>query len=97
VGGNPRGDVEPLTEALEGDGAPGAIHEKLLAEILITAAPTWLAHPSSVAQRMLERPDRLLSEQHEGGRPLAYNHVAGGVVTVAVARALAEKPVPAPS
>jgi multimeric flavodoxin WrbA len=65
----------------DGDGWP-AIREKLLAaQILIIAAPTWLGRPSSVAQRVLERLDALLSEQDGEGRPVAYNHVAGVVVT----------------
>jgi len=37
--------------------------------------------PSSVAQRVLERMDAMLGEQDDDGRPLAYNHVAGVVVT----------------
>lgn len=45
------------------------------------ATPTWLGHPSSVAQRVLERLDALLSETDDDGRPLAYNRVAGVVVT----------------
>jgi multimeric flavodoxin WrbA len=65
----------------EGDEWP-AIRERLLAaEILVFASPTWLGRPSSVAQRALERMDAMLSEQDESGRPVAYNRVAGVVVT----------------
>jgi multimeric flavodoxin WrbA len=58
------------------------IHQQLLdAEILVLATPTWLGRPSSVAQRVLERMDAMLSEQDDEGRPVAYNKVAGVVVT----------------
>jgi multimeric flavodoxin WrbA len=59
-----------------------AIHEQLLgAEILVIATPTWLGRPSSIAQRVLERMDAMISEQDDEGRPVAYNRVAGVVVT----------------
>ena len=51
------------------------------AEILVIATPTWLGKPSSVAQRVTERMDALLSEEDDEGRPVAYNRVAGMVVT----------------
>jgi multimeric flavodoxin WrbA len=58
------------------------IHQKLLASrILILASPTWLARPSSLAQRVLERMDAMLAETDDTGRPVAYNRVAGFVVT----------------
>jgi len=58
------------------------IHEQLLdAEILVIATPTWLGRPSSIAQRVLERMDAMISEQDDEGRPVAYNRVAGVVVT----------------
>jgi multimeric flavodoxin WrbA len=75
--------LAPGVSSDEGDGDewPG-IHAKLLAaEILIVATPTWLGRPSSVAQRVLERMDAMLSEQDDEGRPVAYNRVAGVVVT----------------
>jgi multimeric flavodoxin WrbA len=76
-------DVKPGVSSDEGDGDEWpTIHDKILgAEILIIAAPTWLGHPSSVAQRVLERLDALLSEEDDEGRPVAYNRVAGVVVT----------------
>ena len=76
-------DIRPGVSTDEGDGDEWpAIHAKVLsAQILIVAAPTWLGHPSSVAQRVLERLDALLSEEDDDGRPVAYNRVAGVVVT----------------
>jgi multimeric flavodoxin WrbA len=65
----------------EGDEWPGIRTRILDAEILVFASPTWLGRPSSVAQRVLERMDAMLSEQDDEGRPVAYNHVAGVVVT----------------
>jgi multimeric flavodoxin WrbA len=65
----------------EGDEWPGIRERILAAEILVFASPTWLGRPSSVAQRVLERMDAMLSEQDDEGRPVAYNHVAGVVVT----------------
>jgi multimeric flavodoxin WrbA len=49
--------------------------------ILVVATPTWLGRPSSIAQRMLERMDAMLSETDDDDRPVAYNKVAGVVVT----------------
>ncbi|MBQ1088372.1 flavodoxin family protein [Streptomyces sp. B93] len=65
----------------EGDQWP-SVHERLLdSEILVIASPTWLGRPSSVAQRVLERMDAMLSETDDDNRPVAYNRVAGVVVT----------------
>jgi multimeric flavodoxin WrbA len=50
-------------------------------EILIVASPTWLGHPSSLAQLMLERMNALMTETDGSGRPVAFNRVAGVVVT----------------
>ena len=76
-------DVRPGVTSDEGDGdAWPAIREKLVdAQILVMATPTWLGRPSSVAQRVLERMDAMLGEQDDDGRPVAYNRVAGFVVT----------------
>ena len=76
-------DVKPGVSSDEGDGDewPGIRDRILASEILVIAAPTWLGHPSSVAQRVLERLDALISETDDEGRPLAYNRVAGVVVT----------------
>ncbi|MGW1133341.1 flavodoxin family protein [Streptomyces griseoluteus] len=69
------------TDMGNGDEWP-RVHEKLLAaQILVIASPTWVGHPSSVAQRVLERMDAMISETDDAGRPVAYNRVAGVVVT----------------
>ncbi len=58
------------------------IHDKILAaDILIIASPTWLGHPSSIAQKVLERMDAMITEKDSSGIPVAYNKVAGVVVT----------------
>ncbi|MFI5934979.1 flavodoxin family protein [Actinoplanes sp. NPDC051494] len=69
------------TDMGAGDDWP-AVHEKLLAsEILVIASPTWVGRPSSVAQRVIERMDAMISETDGEGRPVAYNRVAGVVNT----------------
>lgn len=63
------------------DGWP-AIHDAITeADILVFATPTWVGLPSSIAQRALERPDAMISEIDDDGRAVAYNKVAGVVVT----------------
>ncbi|MFC9316591.1 flavodoxin family protein [Streptomyces nigra] len=70
-----------VTDAGDGDEWP-QVHERILdSQILVMASPTWLGRPSSVAQRVLERMDAMLSETDDQGRPVAYNRVAGVVVT----------------
>lgn len=69
------------TDLGEGDEWP-EVHDTLLnSEILVVATPTWVGHPSSLAQRVLERMDGMLSETDDEERPVAYNRVAGVVVT----------------
>lgn len=70
---------EPIGDADEWP----AIRERILAaDILVMATPTWLGQPSSIAKRALERMDAMLSETREDGKtPIAYNRVAGVVVT----------------
>lgn len=76
-------DIKPGVTSDEGDGDEWpSVHDKLVnSEILIFATPTWLGRPSSVAQRALERMDAMLAEEDDEGRPIAYNRVAGVVVT----------------
>lgn len=76
-------NIPPGVETDLGDGDQWPqLHKALLeAEILVIASPTWLGRPSSVAQRVLERMDAMLSETDEQGKPVAYNRVAGVVVT----------------
>ncbi len=76
-------DIPPgvVTDLGDGDEWP-RIHDELLdAEILVFATPTWVGRPSSLAQRALERMDAMLSETDDDDRPVAYNRVAGVVVT----------------
>ena len=75
--------VHPGVSSDEGGGDEWpAIREKIVgAQILVLASPTWLGQPSSIAQRVLERMDAMLSETDGEGRPIAYNRVAGVVVT----------------
>ncbi|MFC0438298.1 flavodoxin family protein [Kutzneria buriramensis] len=63
-----------------GDAWPGIRSQLLEADILLLATPIWLGHPSSIAQRVLERLDGELSETDDNGLPHMYNKVA----TVAV-------------
>ncbi len=75
--------ILPGVSSDEGNGDEWpVIHQKLLAsDILIIATPTWIARPSSISQQVLERMDAMLSETDKEGRPVAYNKVAGIVVT----------------
>ncbi|MCE3265837.1 MAG: hypothetical protein K0S15_546 [Solirubrobacterales bacterium] len=75
--------IKPGVESDMGDGDEWpAIRERILgAEILVFATPTWLGQPSSVSKLALERMDAMLSETDDDGRPVAYNRVAGVVVT----------------
>lgn len=57
------------------------VADALRKEGVIFATPTWLGRPSSIAQRVLERMDAMLSETDEEERPVAHNRVAGVVVT----------------
>jgi multimeric flavodoxin WrbA len=69
------------TDLGEGDGWP-PVHDAILeAEIVVFATPTWVGRPSSIAQRALERMDAMISETDDEDRPVAYNKVAGVVVT----------------
>jgi len=64
-----------------GDDWPQVRQAILDAEILVMATPTWVGHPSSFAQLALERMDGMISETDDEDRPVAYNRVAGVVVT----------------
>jgi multimeric flavodoxin WrbA len=73
----------PGVSSDEGDGDEWPpVHEKLLSsEILVLATPTWFGQPSSVVKRVIERMDAMLSETDDDGLPVAFNRVAGFVVT----------------
>jgi multimeric flavodoxin WrbA len=76
-------DPGVVSEAVaDGDEWPSVRERILAAEILIVATPTWLGQPSSIAKRALERMDAFLSETAgDDATPVAYNRVAGVVVT----------------
>jgi multimeric flavodoxin WrbA len=76
-------DILPGVTSDEGGGDEWPrVHEALLAsQILVVVTPTWVGRPSSVAQRMIERMDAMLSETDDDERPVAYDRVAGVVVT----------------
>jgi multimeric flavodoxin WrbA len=76
-------NVPPGVETDLGDGDDWPmVHDAILAaEILIVASPTWVGRPSSLAQRALERMDAMISETGDDGRPVAFDRVAGVVVT----------------
>jgi multimeric flavodoxin WrbA len=58
------------------------VHDAVLdSHILVVATPTWVGRPSSLAQRVLERMDAMISETDDEGRYVACNRVAGVVVT----------------
>lgn len=71
-------DVRPGVETDMGDGDEWPrLRERILAsDILVLSTPTWVGHPSSVAQRVLERLDAELSETDDEGRPSMYGKVA---------------------
>ncbi|MEV6689839.1 NAD(P)H-dependent oxidoreductase [Streptomyces sp. NPDC051130] len=71
-------DVKPGVRADMGDGdAWPEIRRTILAsDILVISTPIWVGHPSSVAQRVLERLDAELSETDDEGRLLTYGKVA---------------------
>jgi multimeric flavodoxin WrbA len=77
-------DIAPgvVSEAVRpGDGWP-PIHDKVVgADIVVFATPTWLGQPGSVIKRALERLDALLSETGDDGAPIAFNKMAGFIVT----------------
>ena len=68
------------TDMGPGDDWPGIRARLLQAQILVLATPIWVGHPSSLAQRVLERLDAELSETDERGRPSMSDKV--GLVAV---------------
>ncbi len=71
-------DIRPGVSVDEGEGDQWpAIREQVLgSDILAIVTPTWMGHPSSVAQRALERLDAELSATDDNGRPLVEGKVA---------------------
>ncbi|MET9319406.1 NAD(P)H-dependent oxidoreductase [Streptomyces sp. NPDC003038] len=71
-------DVRPgvKTDMGAGDAWPGIREKIMAADILILSTPIWLGHPSSIAQRVLERLDAEISETDDEGRMLTYGKAA---------------------
>lgn len=71
-------DVRPGVTTVEGDGDewPTLRRHVVDADVVILSTPTWLGHPASVAQRVLERLDAELSEVDDSGRPSMFGKVA---------------------
>lgn len=70
--------IHPGVEADMGSGDewPDIRQQVLAADILALSTPVWLGHPSSIAQRVLERLNADLSSTDEGGRPVMLGKVA---------------------
>ncbi|HEX7202604.1 MAG TPA: NAD(P)H-dependent oxidoreductase [Arthrobacter sp.] len=60
----------------DGDAWPDIRDRILAADILVLATPIWMGHPSSIAQRVMERLDADLAEMDNEGRPIMYGKVA---------------------
>ncbi|MDQ4125388.1 MAG: NAD(P)H-dependent oxidoreductase [Actinomycetota bacterium] len=75
-------DVKPGVTSDEGGGDawPDLRAKVLAADIFILGSPIWLGHPSSLAQRVLERMDAFLGETDDRGRMVSYGRVAGVAV-----------------
>lgn len=71
-------DVKPGVGVEMGDGdAWPEIRDTILGcDILILSTPIWLGHPSSIAQRVLERLNAELGESDDEGRMLTYGKAA---------------------
>ncbi|GGY80793.1 flavodoxin [Streptomyces omiyaensis] len=64
------------TDMGEGDDWPEIRAAILGCDILLLSTPIWLGHPSSIAQRVLERLDAELGESDDEGRMLTYGKAA---------------------
>ncbi|WP_149360610.1 flavodoxin family protein [Lolliginicoccus suaedae] len=63
-------------EMSDDDAWPAIREEVLASDVLLLCTPIWLGHPSSLAQRVLERLNADLSETGEDGRPIMFDKVA---------------------
>lgn len=63
-----------------GDEWPTIRQQIMEADILLLATPIWVGHPSSIAQKVIERLDAELSETDDQGRMHTYGKV--GIVAV---------------
>jgi multimeric flavodoxin WrbA len=64
------------SQAGDGDEWPLLRARILASDILVFGTPIWLGHPSSFAQRVLERMDAFLGETDESGRLVSFGRVA---------------------
>lgn len=71
-------DIKPGVSADEGEGdAWPPLRQKVLdADIVVLGTPIWMGQPSSVAKRVMERMDALLSETDDQGRMVTQGKVA---------------------
>lgn len=60
----------------DGDEWPHIRQQILDSDILLLATPIWVGHPSSMAQKVIERLDAELAETDDQGRLLTYGKVA---------------------
>jgi len=58
-----------------GDGWPALRQHILDADIFVLGTPIWMGHPSSYAQRVLERLDAFLGETDDRGRMVSLDRV----------------------
>lgn len=64
------------TDMGSGDAWPSVAEKVMAADILVFGTPTWLGHPSSVAQRALERLNAESSRTDDDGVPVLFGKVA---------------------
>ena len=64
----------------DGDEWPSIREQMMRSDILLIATPIWVGHPSSMAQKVVERLDAELSETDNQGRLQTYNKI--GIVAV---------------
>jgi multimeric flavodoxin WrbA len=71
-------NIRPGVTSDEGDGDEWpALRQRILdAQIFVLGTPIWMGHPSSHAQRVLERMDAFLGETDSGGRMVSLDRVA---------------------
>jgi len=71
-------NIRPGVTSDEGDGDEWpALRQRILdADIFVPGTPIWMGHPSSHAQRVLERLDAFLGETDSGGRMVSLDRVA---------------------
>jgi multimeric flavodoxin WrbA len=60
----------------DGDEWPAVRQQILDADIFVLGTPIWMGHPSSHAQRVLERLDAFLGETSSDGRMVSLDRVA---------------------